>query len=240
MRDDDHRRALLVTQLAQCLQDELLVRQVELGGGLVRENETRAARGCRGDRDALLLASREAAGAYPGSRTEAEAVESLDLVGADTREPGGKPYVLRRRQVRPEIPALQDERDLRGAIRGQLRLREPGERPAVREDVAGRRLVEPGGEAQDGRLAGSRRAVQRDQLTDFDDEIEAAQRDGLGRPAAKDPKDVAELERPPRECERLLRLPVEALYRQRKLSSMRRYASTLSTPTGVPRSTVAR
>src|SRR5207248_617019 len=50
---------------------------------------------------------------------------------------------------------------------------------------------------------------------------------------------VVELERAERQLLAPLGLAPEACYRHRKLSIINRYASTLSTPSGVPRSTIA-
>ena len=92
---------------------------------------------------------------------------------------------------------------------------------------------------QEGRLAGAGRAEHRDELTALDAEVEAAQRDDVVLTGAIDLEDVVKLERPPIHLFLTLGLPVEAPYLHLKLSIISRYASTLSTPTGVPRSIVA-
>src|SRR5437899_1719049 len=89
-------------------------------------------------------------------------------------------------------------------------------------------------------LARARGPVQCDEFARLDPQIEAAQRDSLGRSGAKNPEDVVQLERAEGEFLANIRLAVEAPQLQRKLSIISRYASTLSTPCGVPRSTTAR
>jgi len=73
----------------------------------------------------------------------------------------------------------------------------------------------------------------------LDAQVEPAQRDRLSRTGAEDLEDVVQLERAEGDLVALGRLAVEASQRHRKLSIISRYASTLSTPTGVPRSTIA-
>ena len=96
------------------------------------------------------------------------------------------------------------------------------QRAAERPHLAGRGTVEPGREVEHRALAGAGRAEDRDELPRLDAQVEAAQRDGLGRPGAVDPEDVAQLERTPRDLVLDLGLAVEAAYLHRKLSIINR------------------
>src|SRR5207249_774774 len=68
--------------------------------------------------------------------------------------------VLRRRELRPEVAALEDDRDRTAPVLGELSLSEPAERPAQRAHLTGRRLVQPGGELERGALPRAGRAEQ--------------------------------------------------------------------------------
>src|SRR5262249_21443929 len=106
--------------------------------------------------------------------------------------------------------------------------------------VAGRRLVERRSEVEHRGLPGARRAEDRDELPRLDAQVEPTQGHRLDRAGAVDREDVDELERAPVDLLALgVGLAVEALYLDLKLSIISRYASTLSTLTGVPRSTIA-
>src|SRR5207237_9557904 len=97
-----------------------------------------------------------------------------------------------------------------------------------------------GGQVQCRALARARRPEQRDELARLDARVEAAQRDRLRRARSEDLEDVVVFERSEHDRIVPLRLAIEAPQRHVKLSIINRYASTLSTPRGVPRSTTAR
>ena len=88
--------------------------------------------------------------------------------------------------------------------------------------LAGGGAVEPGRKVEHRALARAGRPEDRHQLSWLDPEVEAAQRDGLGRPGAVDPEDVAQLECSPRDLFPELGLAVEAAYLHRKLSIINR------------------
>ena len=83
-------------------------------------------------------------------------------------------------------------------------------------------MVEAGREVQHCALAGPGGAEHGDELARLDSQVEAAQRDRLGRPRAVDPEDVAQLERTPRDLFLDLGLAIEAAYLHRKLSIINR------------------
>src|SRR5262249_42205412 len=215
----------------------------ELGGRFVREHERRLAGGGRGDRDARLLAAGERAGrlalasAQP-ERGERVADRCVDAVTAG--EPQRQRDVLAHREDGPEVPALEDDRRLLAAVARQLRLVEPRQRSPEDAHVTRRGLVQPGCKVQRGPLPSPGRPEQRHELARLNAEVEPAQRDRLGGAGAEDLEDVVELEGAERELlALLLGFAPEAPYLHRKLWIISRYASTLSTPTGVPRSTIA-
>ena len=84
-------------------------------------------------------------------------------------------------------------------------------------------------------------AKQGNDLSALDAKVEPAESHRLNRPRPEQLEHIVELERRPLQLVgRSHRLPVEALYRHRKLWLIIRNASTLSTPFGAPRSTIAR
>src|SRR4051794_10674106 len=155
-------------------------------------------------------------------------------------EPQRGGHVLASRERRPQVVALEHDRRVARAVGGELVLGEPAERAAERSHLAGRWLVEAGRERHQRRLAAARRPEYGHHLVALDAQVEAAQRDRLDRPGAVDLEDVEALERGPLQLGQvLLGLDVQALYSHVKLSLISRYASTLSTPVGVPRSITA-
>ena len=148
---------------------------------------------------------------------------------------------------RPQVGALQDERDATGTEPGAIVLAQQGKGLTVRPDLAGRRSVEGRREREHRALAAARGAEHRDQLAPLHREFEASERDGLDRPGAEDLEHVVELEcRPVDRARRPFGFDVQAnrlggdaglAHCQRKLLLIIRYASTLSTPFAVPRST---
>ena len=127
----------------------------------------------------------------------------------------------------------------RSPVRRKLPLVEPPERATEHPHLAGRRLVEPGRELQHRRLPAPGRSEHGEERAGLDPQVEPAQGHGLDRSRAVDLEDVVQLERAPDDLDRLLRLSVEAPQRHRKLSAIRRNASTLSTPRGVASSMTA-
>src|SRR5262249_49396690 len=189
---------------------------------LVREHKRRAAGRGAGDRDALLLAAGERACPLVPAVPQVEAIEyPVDRV-AELIAPSGESQsegdVLSRAERRPEVSALEHDRNASRAIGGQLRLAEPCERAPTRDDVAGRRLLQPGGQVQRRALARPRGAQERDQLAFLDPQAQPPERDGLGRPRPVDLEDVVQLERPEGQLLSLLRLPLEPPHFPRKLS----------------------
>jgi hypothetical protein len=92
--------------------------RVELTGGLVGQQELRAAGQRPGDRDPLLLAAGQLAGALPGVLAEAHDVEHepdpvLTFPGGQAGDPQRHADVLRGRQDRDQAERLEHERHRR-------------------------------------------------------------------------------------------------------------------------------
>ena len=238
--DHDHRALRHLAEPHQSVEHDVLVALVELAGGLVGQHERRAARGRRGDRHPLLLAAREGVDAVVGAVAEPEGGQGRVRIAVAPRQAERGGHVLVRAERRPEVAALEDERQVGGAKVRQLGLGQPAQRAPEHAHLAGRRLVEARRQREERALAAARRAEHGDRLAALDAQVEAAQGHRLRRPRAVDLEHVAELERRPFDRRRVaLRLDVEALYCHLKLLEISRYASTLSTPLGVASSSVA-
>ena len=102
-----------------------LVGGVELAGRLVGEHERRSARVRRGDRHPLLLAAGQRARAVRAAISEAERGQR-GIGGAAWIWVSGQADrrcdVLARRQRRPQVVALEHERELARPVGGQLAL----------------------------------------------------------------------------------------------------------------------
>ena len=139
----------LVTQPAESTQYELLIGGVELGGWLVGKDQRRLARGGGRDRDALLLTSGQGARPLAFAALQVKRVEcAVDRV-AKTALPAGKAqpehHVLACAQLGPQVPVLEDDRDVTRPMLGELGLAQAGERAAEHSDLAGGGLIEGGG-----------------------------------------------------------------------------------------------
>ena len=197
VRHHDDRGAVVVAQARR--RQHLLVARVELARRLVGEHERRAARGGGGDRDALLLAARERAGAMVRAAREPEPGERR--VGAPARR--GAPAsrsdatTFSAADSAGHRLSLWKTRRPRSRDRRASSPRQPAERLAEGAHLTRRRLVEAGGQREQGALAAARRAEDGDELARLDPQVETAQRDRLDRPGAEDPEHVVELERRP-------------------------------------------
>ena len=121
-----------------------------------------------GDRDPLLLAAGERAGALPLAPLQVERVERALRRAAHVSaagEPQPERDVLARAQIRPEVAALEDERDLARPVAPPAPPRRAARASARRRRTSpADGLVETGGEMQRRALARARRPEQRDEL----------------------------------------------------------------------------
>ena len=140
---------------------------VERRERLVEQEDLGVAREGAGERDALALAAREAAGQRVFEMPDLEALEVL-VRGMAARVLD----VLAHGQVREERVVLEDEPDppfLGPQEHASLRV-EPG--LVVAADPAGGGLDEAGDRVQDGALAGPARADEREGRTDLEAQLE--------------------------------------------------------------------
>ena len=88
---------------------------------------------------------------------QAEGVERAVDAPLQVARPAGEAddqlHVVARGQERPEVAALENDRQLACAIAGQLGIVGAGQRTPEDADLPGRRLVKPGRELQGGGLA---------------------------------------------------------------------------------------
>ena len=183
------------------------VADVEVPGGLVGEDHARPDDERPGDRDALLLAAGEMGGEMRGAIGEADLLEQCQRSFTQLRR--AYPYrcesrldVFERGQGRDQVELLEDEAERLEAELCQLAVTENGEVASLEDDVAGARTVERTEQLQQGRLAGSTRALERHELAGLDLQIDAA--DSLDRGGAS-------LEEPLRRPERRRAPPLSLL-----------------------------
>ena len=96
------------------------------------------------------------------------------LVGGDADRRQLRLDVLERRQRRDQVELLEDEAERLQAQVGELAVAEHPEVASLEEDAPGARPVERAEQLQQGRLAGSARAFERDELARSDLEVDAA------------------------------------------------------------------
>src|SRR5438874_5179885 len=114
MCDGDDSATELVAQTAQLLEDAPFVLQVELAGRLVRQHERSVTVQCRGDRYALLLATRQLRGTVGHPRRKVDGPECRRGKQPRVRsvaQPHGRRDVLSRREQWQQVVALEDDCD---------------------------------------------------------------------------------------------------------------------------------
>ena len=121
------------------------------------------------DRDALLLAAREPRRAVRLAMREADHPQKLAAahLGLPARDAGDHlrhDDVLERGEFGQQVMELVDETKLRAAHLGALAVRHLSARATVEDDVAAVGPLQKAGDVEERRLAGARRADQRDEL----------------------------------------------------------------------------
>ncbi len=195
MGGDQGGHALGLDHGAEQAHDLLAGLGVELAGGLVGEQDLRAARQRPGDRDPLLLPAGQLT--WPLLRVLAQADDVqhepdalLPLLRVHAHDPQRHADVLRRRQDRDEAERLEDERHRRPAQPHPLVFRH-GRHIAVRHpDATAVRQVEAADDVEQRGLPRPRPAAQRHQLAGRHGKGDAAQGPGGGVPAAEGPRDL--------------------------------------------------
>src|SRR5882724_1603590 len=185
--DHDHGRLVLAVQLFENAHDLVAHLAVEVAGGLVGQEDLRAADDGAGDRHPLLLAARELGGEVMGARGKPHPVE------------GGErplPALLRRKtavqqrdldvvddgEIADQVELLENETHPFIADAGELPVAVPvaaADPLAVELDLALARLVEQTDQVEERALAASRGTHDRDQLAFFDHEVDVVERHGL-------------------------------------------------------------
>ena len=167
---------------------------------LVQEQHHRVAHERPADRGRLLLAAGEAAGPpSPQRHEQRERLEhGVDVPAAGPARGGAHPQVLLDRQAGEQPAPLRNERDAHphapvGGHAGDVAGRRA--RPCRR-----RRLVRAGDRAQQGRLAGTVRAHERERLARIERERDARAPPaaGRGRPSSRVDREQAHATRVPR------------------------------------------
>ena len=184
VRDQHDGDAALHVQLLEDVHDLDAGARVEVAGRLVRQQDRRLVDQRARDRDALLLAARQLVRVVVHALAEADDLEhflralvplgGLHLVRAAVVEQR-QLDVVERRRPRQQVEPLEDEADLLVADDRQLVLRHPGDVLAVEEVLPARRPIQAPDDVHEGRLAGSRRARDADELAAVDVERRAAQ-----------------------------------------------------------------
>src|SRR5215203_1151383 len=176
--DHHHRLAELVDRLAQQLEDVGAGLGVEVAGGLIGEDHGRFADQGAGDRDPLLLAAGELRGAVGAPVLEADGADELVdplLVGIAAGDRERQHQVLLGGEDRQQVEELEDEAELVAAQLGQLAVVEAGDVDSIEFDLARGRLVEPGEDVHQGRLAGARGAHDRGEAVALEAGADAGQ-----------------------------------------------------------------
>ena len=231
---------------------------VELSGDLIGQEDCRTGQEDRRQCCSLLLAAGKLGWAVTSTFAKPDPGERrFDHCRVDraTGESRRQPHVLDEVEERHEVVALEDDTDRRPAQADPLAFVGTREIDAGDDDLACGRSIRTSQQVQERRLARSRATHQRHELTRRNLEVDTPQRDCLDIDLAIDLDDVDQADdrsvarsagdRVPRNLRGELRWgdgsarchPTRHLHL--KLSIIWRKASTLSTPSGVERLTVA-
>lgn len=178
VRDDDDGGAALAVDLEEELVDSLAGGAVEVAGGLVAEQELGFEREGAGEGDALLLATRELAGAVADAVLEADLFEQghaavLHLTQRLALDQPGHGDVLEGGELGEQVVKLEDEADRLVAQGGQARAGQVGGRLPVEPDDAGAGQVERADAVHQRALAGAGFADDGEHLALLDREIDS-------------------------------------------------------------------
>lgn len=202
VRHDDGRGAVLERELANEREERVRVVAIELARRLVREQEPGTMRERCADGSALLLAPGQLPRARVRARAEADSLQQLvcPRVGGarrDAVEPETQSHQRSRRQIGIEgsCVVLVDPPDrLRAIARERPRL-EARDLRAEHLHAAGRRTVQAGEQPEEGRLAGTARADDRQEPAFRDPERKPLQRGCVALGRRVDAKDVPQDDR---------------------------------------------
>jgi acyl-CoA thioesterase-1 len=179
------------------LDDLLPGAAVEVTGRLVGEHELRPWREGPRERHALLLATGELGRKMIQPVAEPDLAQHLGGNFHRVRpvaELEGQGHVLERRHGRDQMERLKDDADIGAAGKCELVLAEPGEIVSCDRDAAGGCPLEPRHDHQQRRLARARRADDRDRLSGWNGERDAAQDFYGARPAGQGQPDILQID----------------------------------------------
>ena len=180
VRGEDEGEAEAAIEVAHEVDELGGVARVEIGGGLVGEDERGAMDDGASDGDALALAAGEEIGAMMGAGGEADVFESFgDAAAAFERWRS-----LNEKRVLDifgggedgdEIEGLKDEADLFAAEQGGFGRGEAGGVDAFNQDAAGGGLVDAADEVEEGGFAAAAGAGDGEKIAAMDGEREAVE-----------------------------------------------------------------
>jgi hypothetical protein len=151
------------------IEDRLGVRRVEVAGRFVRQDERRIRDDGARDRHALFLSSGQLIRIVVGAVGQADQGECvfhllLALRSREGLKEEGEFDVLRRGQHGNQVVGLEDESDVVGAPVREVGVVEIADVRSLHEDFTLRRPIEAADEVEQRRLAGTRRAHEREPL----------------------------------------------------------------------------
>ena len=114
VRDENERHVFFAARVAQHVDDDLLIADVDVRGRFVRQNEFRLIRERARDGDALLFADAHLARFMVKSRAQSDAFQKFDrafLIMAAPCERHSELDVFKRRKSRKKIKRLEDVTD---------------------------------------------------------------------------------------------------------------------------------
>jgi hypothetical protein len=193
--DDHHRPAIFGGQLAQQPGDLAADGAVEVGSGLIGQDQRGVVGQGPGDGHPLLFPARQLLGSEVEPAPEADPLQQdagalVGGVAGDAGQVAGQFHVLGRRQRRQQVEVLEDEAEAVGAQDGQVPLGGTGDVQAGHLDGAGAGPQHGAQHQQQGGLAAARGAHDQHHLTGVDVQVDAAHggdgqlalAEGLGEP----------------------------------------------------------
>ena len=188
---EDEGRPVAAVDLLHESHDRLAGDRVEVGGGLVGENDHRVGHQGSRHRHPLALPAGELVRPVMGAVGEADLGQgpSGSLAAALPRHPSRRRadeerelHVLEGGEDRDEVEGLEDEADLFRAQVGEGIVAESGHVRIADQDPARRGMVEAADQVQEGGLPGSGGTGDRDELAPLDGERDPPERGDGGPP----------------------------------------------------------
>ncbi len=186
----EQRRVAIPRGCDERLEDDPLVRGVEVAGGLVGEDQSGVGGEGPGDRGSLSFAVTEATDRTTAKVSDPESLEEFDDpcsrrgIGAKATEPERQHRVLLDVEVIEQAKILEDEPDgtePEGPDRGFAEARHIH---AIEPDGTGPRPQRPGGQSEERRLATTARPDHRDGFTATDREFAEAEGESVTFPSS--------------------------------------------------------